>query len=94
MSIQFGLLKSCLLITSHREIISHCTVALGCHRLWKELYRTYITPEAYFNASTTGKWWGGYDGHQDVILDDVREETFSLFTDVSDLGSASSEDRR
>lgn len=34
-----------------------------------------ILPNAYFNANSTGKWWSGYDGHEDVIIDDVRAET-------------------
>lgn len=37
-------------------------------------------PEAYFCSNSTGKWWSGYDGHEDVILDDIRESTISFIT--------------
>jgi len=58
--------------------------ATGCG---KSCTARTLLPEAYFNASTTGKWWGGYDGHQDVILDDVREETFPYSLMLAILGA-------
>lgn len=33
--------------------------------------------EDVFVKSEGGKWWDGYDGHEDVILDDVRRDWFS-----------------
>lgn len=42
-----------------------------------------ILPDAYFNANSTGKWWSGYDGHENIIIDDIRSETISF---VSLLG--------
>jgi len=33
-----------------------------------------LLPDAYYTRCTTGKWWNGYDGHQDVIIDDIRED--------------------
>lgn len=34
-----------------------------------------LLPDAYFSSNSTGKWWNGYDGHQDVIIDDIREDS-------------------
>lgn len=31
-------------------------------------------PDAYWKGS--GKWWSGYDGHADVVIDDYRKEFF------------------
>lgn len=33
-------------------------------------------PKGYFRGSSTGKWWPGYDGQTDVIIDDIRRDTF------------------
>lgn len=33
-----------------------------------------LLPHAYFKNTATGKWWDGYDGHEDVIIDDLRPE--------------------
>jgi len=35
-------------------------------------------PGAYFNSNSTGKWWSGYDGHEDVIIDDIRPESINF----------------
>ena len=40
-------------------------------------------PNAY-RKSTSNKWWDGYDGHHDVILDDFRPNWMTL-TDLLDL---------
>nr|WMI39908.1 replication-associated protein [Rhinopithecus-associated circovirus 1] len=35
-------------------------------------------PDAYFFSNSTGRWWSGYDGHEDVIIDDIRRDTISF----------------
>lgn len=35
-------------------------------------------PSAYFKSNATGRWWYGYDGHKDIIIDDVRPEAYSF----------------
>lgn len=35
-------------------------------------------PGAYFNANSTGKWWPGYDGQEDIIMDDIRPESLEF----------------
>lgn len=42
-----------------------------------------LLPAAYFHSGSTGKWWPGYDGHTDIILDDIRPENIPF---VSLLG--------
>lgn len=34
----------------------------------------FLLPDAYFKNTATGKWWNGYDGHSDVIIDDIRAD--------------------
>lgn len=33
-----------------------------------------MAPDAFIHFSS--KWWDGYDGHEDVIIDDIRADTF------------------
>lgn len=33
-------------------------------------------PHAYWTWS--GRWWDGYDGHEEIIIDDIRRETYSF----------------
>lgn len=54
--------------------------ATGCGKTYTA---RELLPKAYFYANSTGKWWNGYDGHQDIIIDDIREENFPF---VSLLG--------
>ena len=35
-------------------------------------------PNAYFNSNSAGRWWSGYDGQEDIIIDDVRPYTVSF----------------
>ena len=39
-----------------------------------------LAPDAYWKPSAT-KWWNGYDGHEDVIIDDYRRD-FSTFGEL------------
>lgn len=34
-----------------------------------------LLPDAYWKANGS-KWWDGYDGHEDIIIDDLRAEDF------------------
>lgn len=36
-------------------------------------------PDAYV-AGDMGKWFDGYDAHKDVVIDDIREDTFTFKT--------------
>lgn len=35
-----------------------------------------MLPNAYFKSNNSGKWWPGYDGHTEVIIDDVRPSEY------------------
>lgn len=35
-------------------------------------------PEAYFKSNGSGKWWPGYDGEKDIIVDDVESDNYGL----------------
>jgi len=39
----------------------------------KSRYAYEKMPNAY-SAASTGKWWEGYDGHEDVIIDEMRSD--------------------
>jgi hypothetical protein len=41
----------------------------------REAYR--LAPDAYFTTATL-QWWDGYDGHEDVIVDDFRSSFCKL----------------
>lgn len=38
-----------------------------------------------YNPGIMGKWWEGYDGHETVIIDDVRPEHFRSATEILTL---------
>lgn len=35
-------------------------------------------PQAYFKSNGSGKWWPGYDGEEDIIVDDVESSNYGL----------------
>lgn len=35
-------------------------------------------PNAYFKSNGSGKWWPGYDGEEDIIVDDVESDSYGL----------------
>lgn len=39
---------------------------------------TAALPHAYFKSNGSGKWWPGYDGEEDIILDDVESNAYGL----------------
>lgn len=48
----------------------------GASGIGKTRRAVELLPDAYFKSNSTGKWWTNYDGHDDVIIDDVRKETY------------------
>ena len=50
----------------------HGLTGIGNSKLANEL-----APGAYWLGSNS-KWWDGYDGHEDVIIDDFRCESFEF----------------
>lgn len=55
-----------------------------CHVIWitgasgsgKSRLAHEIAPEAY--SKDGSKWWDGYDGHEDIIIDDFRDSWWDL----------------
>lgn len=35
-------------------------------------------PNAYFKSNGSGKWWPGYDGEEDIIIDDIESDTYRI----------------
>lgn len=42
-------------------------------------------PNAYRKSNSTGKWWDGYDGHEDVILDDLKDTSEAFYSVLLEL---------
>nr|WAE42854.1 MAG: replication associated protein [Cressdnaviricota sp.] len=40
--------------------------------------REICNPDDTYTQNRGGKWWDGYDGHEDIILDDFRDSWWSL----------------
>lgn len=45
-----------------------------------ETARVQFEDRDVYETMDNGKWWEGYDGHECVIIDDLREETYSYKT--------------
>lgn len=46
-----------------------------------------MTKDAYLKNTATGMWWDGYDAHEDVIIDDVKDQSrqsYSLLLELLD----------
>lgn len=46
-----------------------------------------LTTNPYRKSNITGKWWDGYDGHLEVIIDDVKDtsrEFYSVLLELTD----------
>lgn len=50
----------------------------GSSGIGKTKLARQLLPNAYFFSGSTGKWWPGYDGHTDIIIDDIRAESISF----------------
>jgi len=42
----------------------------------KKVHEDY--PDAYWKDMSNGKWWDGYEGHETVVFDDMRKDTFKF----------------
>lgn len=55
----------------------------GKTTLAKSLCRSHHDNDTYFKTPTTGKWWDGYDGQRNVIIDEFRDEDYKFTTILS-----------
>lgn len=43
------------------------------------------TTDPYRKSNSTGKWWDGYDAHEDVILDDIKDTSREMYSQLLEL---------
>jgi hypothetical protein len=67
-----------------RDWKTHVSWYWGATGTGKTRRAHFELPDAYIKTSSTGKWWDGYDGEEDVILDDLRPNHFN-FTELLHL---------
>lgn len=60
-----------------RDWVPNVTWIWGSTGTGKSRLARLICPDAY-KKSNPGHWWPGYDGHENVIIDDFREDWWSL----------------
>lgn len=63
-------------VATKRHYKTHVTVAWGPTGTGKSKCGAEMYPDAYWKAE--GKWWDGYSGQRDVIIDDFRDHWWSL----------------
>jgi len=39
----------------------------------------------YRKTNSTGKWWDGYDGHTDILMDDIKDTSREMYTFLLEL---------
>lgn len=49
----------------------------------KTAYELLSNP--YRKTNSTGKWWDGYDGDEDVILDDIKDTSKEMYSSLLEL---------
>lgn len=54
----------------------------GCGKT-KTAYALY--PDCYRKTNSSGKWWDGYDAHENVLLDDVKDTTREFYSILLEL---------
>lgn len=42
-------------------------------------------PNLYRKTNSTGKWWDGYDGHSDVLIDDLKDDSPQMYSTLLEL---------
>lgn len=63
-----------------RDVIPHVTYIWGPSGTGKSELARKMCPNAYEKHGDSGKWWDGYDGEKELILDEVRGSSFSFTT--------------
>jgi len=43
------------------------------------------TKDPYRKSNSTAQWWDGYDGHEDVIIDDIKEAEMKIYLQLLEL---------
>lgn len=57
----------------------------GASGLGKTRKALEMFPNAFRKSNSTGLWWDGYDAHQDVIIDDVKNEDQKYYLTLLEL---------
>lgn len=56
----------------------HVTYITGASGIGKSRRARELCSDDVYTKSNGTKWWNGYDGHEDVIIDDFRDSWWSL----------------
>lgn len=44
-----------------------------------------LLADAYRKSNSTGKWWDGYDAHENVIIDDVKDMSKEMYSHLLEI---------
>lgn len=88
--LQTGKMRDVVLQATSYQSIKMAEQILKYHenkRQWKPIVKWYYGPTGtgktysaslelkdYYTTLSTGKWWDGYDAHEDVLIDDMRKD--------------------
>lgn len=70
-----------------RDWLTEVYWIVGWPRSGKDQLANALAPGAYRKHGHTEKWWDGYDGHEDVILEDLRDHHYKLEELLGMLGA-------
>lgn len=42
-------------------------------------------PDVYRKSNSTGKWWEGYDAHENVLIDDLKDNSCQMYSTLLEL---------
>lgn len=68
-----------------RNFKPHVVWIWGATGVGKTRYVYDAYPDVYRKTNSSGKWWDGYDSHEVVLLDDIKDNSQDMYSTLLEL---------